>query len=164
MHPFVELKIENKPSHLLLTPCPGTKEVPLTDSLKQLKEAGAKAVLTMMEVEEMEKFGVTDIPAKCKELGLEWFHLPIEDDHAPEKEFTKAWKKSQTRILELLEQAGGIVIHCKGGSGRTGLMAGQLLLETGMPLQKVMDTVKSCRPKAFTKAAHVDYIKRYATR
>jgi len=160
MHPFVELKIDNKPSSLLLTPCPGTQGESLTDSLKQLKEAGAKAVLTMMESDEMEKFGVTNLPKESKALGMEWFHLPIEDDHAPEEEFHESWTKNRKRILELLEESGSIVVHCKGGSGRTGLVAAQLLIETGISVQQAVDQVKACRPKAFSKSAHIDYIQK----
>ena len=164
MHPFIELKIENKPSSFLLTPCPGTKEVSLTDSLKQLKKAGAKAVLSLMLAEEMEKFGVADISEKCKELGLEWFHLPIEDDHAPEEAFSVAWDKNRNRILELLEQQGAVAIHCRGGTGRTGLIAAQLLIETGMPLKEAVEAVQTCKPRSLTLPVHTDYIEKFAAK
>lgn len=79
-HPFDYLELST--GTLVFTPCPGTKGVSLTDSISQLKTADAAAIITLMPTHELQQNDVERIGAVCKELGLEWYQLPIEDDNA----------------------------------------------------------------------------------
>ena len=158
VHPFTPLTINDTAGHLLFTPCPGTKEVGLQQSLEQLAAAGAVAILTLMPQEEMQRNAVIDLPELCAQLGLEWFHLPIEDDHAPEQPFQDAWRNAKEKIHELVDIGKTIAIHCKGGSGRTGLVAAQILLERGLPLDEVIARVRAIRPNALQVSAHQEYV------
>lgn len=156
-HPFDKLPLSNG-SALIFTPCPGTKGVDLRSSLAELARAGANAVITLMPHEEMLRNEVSDLPAACAESGLQWFHFPIEDDASPAEAFRLAWEKDKQRIFEILNQQGGIAIHCKGGSGRTGLMVAIILLERGVPYEQVVSDVKSLRPRSLSLTVHTDYL------
>lgn len=52
-HPFWSLDVPRLDGQLLLTPCPGSQQVPMADALAQLQLAGAGGVLTLMTVEEL---------------------------------------------------------------------------------------------------------------
>ncbi|MGV8837977.1 hypothetical protein, partial [Cellvibrio sp.] len=52
--------------------------------------------------------GVIDLPELCAKLGLEWFHLPIEDDHAPEQLFQDAWQNAREKIHALVNAGKSI--------------------------------------------------------
>ncbi len=158
VHPFTPLIINDDAGQILFTPCPGTKEVGLQNSLEQLAAAGATAVLTLMPKDEMQRNAVIDLPELCAQLGLEWFHLPVEDDHAPEQLFEDAWLLAKDKIHALVAAGNTIAIHCKGGSGRTGLIAALILLERGLPLDEVVDRVRVIRPNALQIPAHYEYI------
>lgn len=160
-HPFDFLPLENG-ANLIFTPCPGTKEVDLQSSLEQLAAAGASAILTLMPREEMLRNAVSDMPELCAQLDLQWFHLPIEDDHAPEQLFYDAWQLAKTKIHALLDTGKSLAIHCKGGTGRTGMVAAQILLERGIPLDEVIARVRSIRPNALQIPAHQVYIQQVA--
>jgi protein-tyrosine phosphatase len=160
-HPFDIFPLDNGAA-FIFTPCPGTKQVELKTALEQLAAAGATAVLTLMESEEMQRNQVTDLPRFCTELNLQWFHLPIEDDHAPQQEFATAWQAARDNIHALLDSGKTIAIHCKGGSGRTGLVAGQILLERGMHLDTVIEKIRALRPNSLQVPAHQTYIKTIA--
>lgn len=56
-HPIWQLDVANNDAALILTPCPGTKGVGLEQSLKELKELGAVAIVTALNNEEMDKAG-----------------------------------------------------------------------------------------------------------
>lgn len=161
-HPYDLLPLADDGAGLILTPCPGTKGVELTTALAQLITAGAAAVITLMPDAEMASNAVTNMADLCSELGLQWFHLPIEDDHAPEEEFAVAWSAQRRAVHQLLDDGQKIAIHCKGGSGRTGLVAAQILVERGNSLAAATAAIKSIRPNALTLNVHQNYLARLA--
>jgi len=157
MHPFDILNLDNG-ARLIFTPCPGTKEASLQASLKTLQAAGADAVVTMMPDAELSEFKADSLPAECAALGLAWFQLPVEDDCAPEAPFAAAFANHKADLLARLAAGQTLAIHCRGGSGRTGLMAAILLLEAGYAPAKVKAQVQGLRPKALTLTPHVNYL------
>ena len=80
-HPFDILQLET--GAFIFTPCPGTKGVGLSQSVADLKAAGAKAIITLMYDEELVKNGAQQLVIECEQAGLSWFQLPILDDDAP---------------------------------------------------------------------------------
>lgn len=161
-HPFDILPLPNG-STFIFTPCPGTKSENLSDSLSTLKKAGADAVVTMLPNTEITILDVASLGQETEHAGMQWFQLPVEDDCAPEEIFEIAFKQAKDSLLALIEKKATIAIHCKGGSGRTGLMAAALLLESGMQWDDVKALVQSIRPNALTLPVHLGYLqKRYA--
>lgn len=163
VHPITDLNLPNG-AVLGLMPCPGVKAPPLEQALVDIQAWGADAVLTLMEPEELARHGVAELGERVQALGLRWFHLPIEDDHAPEAAFEQAWARQQAAILALLRQGGKLALHCKGGSGRTGLVATRLLLALGWELKPAMATVKALRPNALSLPVHQQWIADQAAR
>ncbi|KDM89779.1 dual specificity protein phosphatase family protein [Photobacterium galatheae] len=161
-HPTWSLPITDTCS-LVLTPCPGTKGVSLSDSLAQLKAQGVQAVVTAINAQEMAEKDVAELGQLVVRTGMLWAHTPIEDDAAPGAEFTAQWQAVSPHLHTVIEQGGDIALHCMGGSGRTGLLAAHLLLELGWPLPRIIEAVQALRPGAFTKAVQVDYIHQVAS-
>lgn len=157
-HPADLLPLNPTGAGLLLTPCPGTKGVPAATALDQLRAAGAEAVMTLMPEAELASHGVADLAQLCAQRGLRWFHLPIEDDHAPEQAFAQAWGSQGAEVHRLLDEGRVIAVHCKGGSGRTGLMAAQILLQRGWSKDAATAAVKGLRPHALGLAVHQEYL------
>ncbi|WP_179154524.1 tyrosine-protein phosphatase [Citrobacter freundii] len=161
-HPFDILTLDNG-AKLIFTPCPGTKGVSVADSLKSLKEAGAQAVITMMTMDELTENQADTLPSLCAELGMDWYHLPVEDGCAPDAPFAQAFVLQKAILLDLIESGATIVIHCHGGSSRTGLTAAILMLELGYASAQVKTQIQQIRPKALTSPVQVDYLtKQYA--
>lgn len=158
LHPFDKLPL-GWGSALIFTPCPGTKGASLEESLAQLKAAGAEAVVTVMPDDEMASNGVTELPDACRNAALQWLHFPIEDDASPGEAFRQAWEAGKSRVLEILDRSGTLAIHCKGGSGRTSLMAAIILCERGMSHDRIVDQVKALRPYALKLVVHTDYLR-----
>lgn len=160
MHPTWELNVDN--AALVLTPCPGTKEASLDDSLTQLKEQGVTVIVTALDSHEMAEAGVSELGNKAKALGIKWFQTPIEDDRAPGAEFAAGWKAISPELHQAIEAGEKIAMHCMGGSGRTGLLAANLLLEKGWDLETIRREVQALRPGAFTKQPQIDYVEKLA--
>ncbi len=160
-HPTWELPVENGAT-LVLTPCPGTKGVPLTDSIKQLKEQGVTVIVTALSLDEMQAASVGNLPQEVEKAGILWLNAPIEDDCAPDEAFLHNWQLMLPALLDAVDKGEKIALHCMGGSGRTGLLAAHLLLEKGWQLTDIITKVQALRPGAFTKAVQIDYIHQFA--
>lgn len=158
-HPYSVLKASGGGA-LLLTPCPGTKETNIDVALQDLKAGGAKALLTLMTTDELSANQVEDLAECCRATGIEWFHLPVEDDSAPASSFQVSWDQARDRIFQLLDDDKAVAIHCKGGSGRTGLIVAQILVERGVTVEEAIEQVQTLRPRAIRHAIHIDYINR----
>lgn len=156
-HPFDALPLPEGGA-LLFTPCPGTKDADLASSLAQLKEAGATAIVTVMPDAEMAEAGAQALPEVCRQAGMRWFHFPIADDAAPAADFAAAWDAGRDELLRLLAGGATVAVHCKGGSGRTGLMVAIVLLARGVPFADAIAEVKRMRPKALQIPAHMEYL------
>lgn len=162
-HPYSVMPLAQFNGQLIFTPCPGTKDTKSFEALQTLKDAGASVLLTLMPTEELLQNEIDLLPEECQMLGIEWFHLPVDDDQAPGEAFKAAWVQHQPRLKQLLIDGKTIAIHCKGGSGRTGLVAAQLLIESGVPFNDAIRDVQSLRPRAIQHPAHIEYIGQFDT-
>ncbi len=159
-HPFDTLALPNATS-LIFTPCPGTKDTSIRAALQALKEAGADAIITLLSDAELAALAVPALGAEAAKQNIVWFQLPIEDDEEPCEPFNNAWNDSKAELFSLFNAGKTISIHCRGGSGRTGLMAAILLLESGEKWKDVQSLIQSLRPKALKHPAHLNYLKKY---
>jgi protein-tyrosine phosphatase len=107
---------------------------------------------------------VDSLGSMVTHLGMEWFHLVIEDDAAPNDSFEAAWSLASPELHAIIDSGGKLALHCMGGSGRTGLLAARFLLELDWPLDTIITEVRALRPTAFTKEVQFNYIHRIAAR
>jgi len=159
-HPYDVLALKNG-AKLIFTPCPGTKTQGLKESLGTLKQAGTDMLLTLMFDEEMKRNNVFCLPTECEKQGITWLQLPILDDAAPDQAFEQQWQLSKNHILDVINNKGTIAVHCKGGSGRTGLVIGLILLAFGWSAEKVITEVQKIRPKALINPTQLNYFNSY---
>ncbi len=162
-HPYDTLELVNG-AKLIFTPCPGTRDATLEDAVKTLADAGAKTLVTAMPMAELATYQVEMLPEVCSANGIKWIHLPVEDDKSPEQAFAEQLHQHRAELVELINNNATIAIHCKGGSGRTGLIAAVLLLESGQSWQQVKNEIQSLRPRALTLDEHLNFLsKHYST-
>ncbi|WP_286262150.1 phosphatase domain-containing protein [Thalassotalea atypica] len=160
LHPYDILALDNG-AKLIFTPCPGTKETTLVEAISTLKQAGTDMLLTVMFDEEMEKLGALRLPDECAEQGIDWLQLPISDEAGPDEAFESQWRAQQENILAVINNKGTIAVHCKGGSGRTGLVIGLILLAYGWSGERAIEQVQHLRPKALKHPVQLNYFNSY---
>lgn len=163
-HPYTMFDADVVSAKLMFTPCPGTQAASLDEALATLKAAGATAVITVMPDSELAENQVSDMSSRCAQQGLAWFHLPVADDSAPADDFESQWATQHDEVLARLNAGERIAIHCKGGSGRTGLIAAVLLTSLGLPLSQAKAQIQALRPKALQHPVHISWISQFADR
>jgi len=157
-HPFDFLALDNG-ARFIFTPCPGTKATSVLDAVTTLQQAGADSIITLMADEELSRNDAQQLPTVCNDLSIDWFQLPIKDDCEPEADFATAFEQYKAELLNQIDTKKTIAIHCRGGSGRTGLMAAILMLESGTSWQQVKASIQAIRPKALSLEPHLNYLK-----
>jgi protein-tyrosine phosphatase len=101
----------------------------LDADLAQLRELGATALVCLLEDHELDLYGISELVPKAETLGLRVLRLPIRDGGVP-----RSFEEVDNLLDEMqaLESSGGrLVIHCRGGLGRTGTIAGCYLVRHG---------------------------------
>ncbi len=150
-----------------MTFCPGKRDPAamtgpwdrdLGIDLRAIVDWGASALVTLMEAHELAQLGVSDIGQRTESMGMVWFHLPIRDVSIPDAAFEATWDTAGETLRARLRDDHGIVIHCRGGLGRTGLIAARLLIELGEPPRKALENVRAVRSGAVETRQQEEYV------
>ena len=134
------LKIDAMPCGgglLGMTMCPGKKvngrwDRDLALDMRAITDWGGSTVVSLMEAHEFLNLGVRDLGDVVEDAGLEWHCLPIRDVHPPDERFERLWTYSGHVIRRKLASGERIILHCRGGIGRTATIAARLLIECGV--------------------------------
>jgi ADP-ribosyl-[dinitrogen reductase] hydrolase len=129
-----------------------------------MKAWEAELVVTLMERHEFDLLHVPDLPERVRAHGMDWLHLPIRDVDIPAAPFDALWDAVRADILIRLAAGGRVVLHCRGGLGRTGVVAALLLMERGMDADHAILAVRRARPGAIETEAQEHYVLGYRPR
>jgi ADP-ribosyl-[dinitrogen reductase] hydrolase len=111
----------------------------LSEDLDAIAEWNAAAVITLLLPEELHELGIAELGAEVKRRHMLWFHWPIRDGGVPDALFEKPWREQAAKVEALLKEGCKVVVHCKGGLGRAGMIAARLLVNLGTrPLEAIL--------------------------
>jgi ADP-ribosyl-[dinitrogen reductase] hydrolase len=146
-----EVQVKAGQGFLGLTLCPGKKDEArnwgrdLGVDLQVIKKWGASTVVTLIEDHEFAMLQVEALGQNIRAMGIDWIHLPIVDVSVPDQRFKTEWVTQGPKLHKRLDAGDRILIHCRGGIGRTGLVAGVLLAERGVSPKNAIEQVRKAR-------------------
>lgn len=161
-HPTWSMPIGDNGAGIMMMPCPGTKEADLDSTVSQLKKQGVSAILSMMTDEEMKNLHAENLPEVCKQNNIQWFNMETDDHKVPDEDSLSKWDQYKGKLLEVINQGAKVAVHCKGGTGRTGVGVAMLLLELGRDGDQAIADVKALKSGAFNSELTVEFIKNQA--
>ena len=153
-----------------LTLCPGKQQRgaatgawarDLALDLDAIAEWGAAAVLSLVDKEELARLGV-DLVALREGVAARhmiWQYYPLTDGGVPEAVYDGAWGVVGPELLALLRDGFDVLVHCKGGLGRAGTIAAQLLVELGVDDELAVELVREARSGAIENTAQETYVR-----
>jgi ADP-ribosyl-[dinitrogen reductase] hydrolase len=161
---IAEILFEESEGRLGLTICPGKKDRTslwdrdLGSDLLAIRSWNASTVVSLIEEHEFSLLSVETLGVDIQRLGMRWLHLPIRDIDVPDARFVAAWSIAGAEIHERIDAGERILIHCRGGLGRTGLLAALILVERGCAPRDAINRVRAVRPHAIETFAQESYV------
>lgn len=98
------------------------------------------------------------LPERVREQGFELIHFPIADMGIPTP---RACAALCAQLLDGIEQRP-VLLHCKGGLGRTGTIAACCLVGLGRAPEQALIEVRSVNPNYVQTASQAKFIEHYA--
>jgi ADP-ribosyl-[dinitrogen reductase] hydrolase len=150
-----------------LTLCPGKVdhtsaggawERDLQADVAAIRDWGASSVLTLLEAHEFDLLKVRGLPEAVRGMGMIWHQAPIADVSVPGPAFDAAWQTIGPRLVKQLRQGQSLVVHCRGGLGRAGMIAAMLVTITGEDPRSATERVRAVRPGAIETPAQEAYV------
>jgi cyclin-dependent kinase inhibitor 3 len=172
-HPItVSWVMDHGGGKLGLSYCPGKKLVrdsvaynrDLATDLKDLENNHhITAVVCLLSDAELRAYKVRDYGKAVIAKGLQYVQYPIMEMGVPDK-FDAAAEVIEN-IVQLMEDKQAVLVHCKGGVGRAGLVAACVLLRTGQckTAAEAIAEVRDRRcPDAVETSRQEDFVAKYA--
>ena len=134
----------------------------LHDEVAKWKREGVDAVLSLLESDEERDLDLRGEGDEIQAQGLKFWSLPVADRQPP---------RSEAQVASLLEQVGDalssgkdVLVHCRQGVGRSGLIAACLLVKSGMSPGAAVDQVSAARGVTVPETdAQREWIDQFAT-
>ncbi len=115
----------------------------LPDEIATWRRSGINVVVSLLTRDEEEDLQLSDEGREARSQGLEFVSFPIPDRDVP------ALESKLAQLLQELEQkfssGKNVVVHCRQGVGRSGLVAACLLVKRGMSPGAAVETVSQAR-------------------
>ena len=167
--PLKIFKIQVNPngSELGISVCPGIKDASslanrldrdLEADLEIISSWNAKMALTLMESNELEKYGVANIGEVMRHYQIEWYHLPIKDMSIPNSRFEEMWDEVSESLHSIIVCGGNVLIHCRGGLGRSGMITARILVDLGWKPDVAIQKVREVRPGAIETTGQKKFV------
>jgi protein-tyrosine phosphatase len=115
----------------------------LEDEIANWRRSGVDAVLSLLTPEEEQSLGLGNEARTVKEQGMDFMSLPIPDRQVPSSETEVA--AALERLNTKLSAGKNVLVHCRQGVGRSGLVAACLLVTKGLDPSAAVDRISAAR-------------------
>jgi len=128
--------------HLYMTPAPLSKS--LEHVIIEWKEkAGVATVVSMLPIDESIALGLKNEQSLTEKMGLKFINHAVTDFSIPTE--TAAFTALALALAEQLNQGKAVLIHCRGGIGRSGLLCAAIGHCLGFSMQDALACISSAR-------------------
>lgn len=115
----------------------------LESQIRSWKEDGIDVVVSLLTEPEDRLLGLTREAALCRTNGLMFINYPIEDCDVPLS--SEATLHLVKELDALLRKGKSIGFHCRGGLGRSPLIASCVLMYSGKSAEQAFELVGAAR-------------------
>ncbi len=115
----------------------------LEDEIDAWKGEGIRSVVSTLTKEETDELDLSKEPELCQAKGLDFLRFAIADRGVPNS--SKATMETIRNVEEKLKAGKNVLIHCRQGIGRSGLLAACLLGTEGLSSEAAFSRIAAAR-------------------
>lgn len=142
-----------------ISPCPGFKST-YEQGFEILRAFGPSIVVSMTTLEEMRDIGAQSLPDDLAQHDIKWLHFSVRDYDVASPEAEPIWMVISQTVRIALSQGQNVLLHCKGGCGRSGMVALRIMVEHGEDPEAALMRLRDVRPCACETKSQSDWAMR----
>jgi protein-tyrosine phosphatase len=119
-------------------------------------------LVSLMEQHEYERFGMSKMFERATFHNIEIVWFPIRDVSVPKS--MEETVKLVNRLVADAHHGRTVVIHCRGGIGRTGLIAASCLVALGRAPDDAIQQIRALRPRSVETREQEEFVSKFARR
>ena len=155
-----------------MTLCPGKSQMDgisgvwerdLKTDLDDIRKWGAKHVFSLITQDEESDLQVLDLAEKIQALGMTAYRSDTTDGGVPGNAHGRPWLFNAENLIRNLSQGENILVHCKGGLGRSGAFVAGLLVENGIDPDEAISQVRQVRKGAIETTQQEQWVRDLGT-
>lgn len=134
--------INDGPGSLAIMPHPAARDS-LRSDIAWLAESGFDIVVSLLTPAEEQELELFNEPSLAVEYGMRFVSCPVPDMSVPDD--LPAFAELAFKIVKLIQDGRNVLVHCRGGIGRSGLLASAVLVLMGYEPSMVFEFVTRAR-------------------
>ena len=131
----------------------------LHDELANWRREGVHTVFSLLTPEEEQDLDLTDEKRETQAQGMTFRSFPIPDRQVPDSESKLA--KTLEKLDKELASGANVVLHCRQGIGRSGLVAACLFITKGLETKAAVKRLSAARgthiPETIEQRRSIDH-------
>jgi protein tyrosine phosphatase (PTP) superfamily phosphohydrolase (DUF442 family) len=114
----------------------------LDEEMASLRELGVDMIVCLLTGGERRELELTDEGVAAQRAGIEFVHFPVADFGVPDHAEVGPLLR---RLHQRLAEGGHVAVHCRGGVGRSSIIAGAVLAGQGIAAEDAWAMVSQAR-------------------
>lgn len=115
----------------------------VNEEFENIRKNGIDIIVSLLEASEAYELGLVEESAYAENNNMEFRNYPIPDRGIPS--VPETYLKFTKEIYSLITNGKNVAIHCRAGIGRTGLVAGTILMYHGNSCRSALDLISKAR-------------------
>ena len=115
----------------------------LLDDIMFLRRAGVDVVVSALTAAEIEELGLVEETQLCRNSGLEFISIPIEDRSVPGS--LSEFRGLIHALTEYLRNGKVVAVHCRAGIGRSSMIVASALIRNGFSVESAFSAIEEAR-------------------
>jgi len=132
-----------------------------TDLLDLRLRFGTDVLVSLLRPYEHELLGIRELGARARSHGMAFRSFGIDDMSAPRPGQQAGFERLIADLHDAVATGRNVTVHCRGGLGRSGLVAACVLIHGGASAQSAIARVRRSRPGAIQTREQQRYVRAF---